>query len=83
MGTTSPVEARQPTSMSTKDWWIYRTNQRIGVAVADNPAGPWQRFEKPVLDVSEDPTAPDAYDKQLVGRLIQFTNKLNSKKTNR
>lgn len=60
MGTTSPVEARQPTSMSNKDWWIYRNNQRIGVAVADHPAGPWQRFDKPVLDVSEDPTAPDA-----------------------
>lgn len=33
-------------------WWDYRNNQRIGVAVAAHPAGPWERFDKPVLDVS-------------------------------
>lgn len=27
-----------------------RANQRIGVAVADHPAGPWTRFDQPVLD---------------------------------
>lgn len=40
--------------------WTHRNNQRIGVAVADSPNGPWQRFDKPVLDVSADPNAPDA-----------------------
>ena len=28
-----------------------RVNQRIGVAVADSPEGPWQRFEEPIIDV--------------------------------
>lgn len=34
------------------DYWFCRNNQRIGVAVADDPAGPWKRFERPLLDVS-------------------------------
>jgi len=34
------------------DWWEHRNHQRIGVAVADSPEGPWQRFDQPVLDVS-------------------------------
>jgi hypothetical protein len=33
--------------------WRYRMNQRVGVAVADHPSGPWKRFEKPLLDVPE------------------------------
>jgi hypothetical protein len=37
--------------------WIHRNNQRIGVAVADSPDGPWQRFDKPLLE----PT-PGFYD---------------------
>jgi hypothetical protein len=40
--------------------WTHRNHQRIGVAVADSPNGPWQRFDKPILDISSDPTAPDA-----------------------
>ncbi len=40
--------------------WIHRNNQRIGVAVADSPNGPWQRFDKPVLDASADTNAWDA-----------------------
>ncbi len=40
--------------------WTHRNNQRIGVAVADTPAGPWQRFDQPILDVSSDANAPDA-----------------------
>lgn len=39
---------------------IHRNNQRIGVAVADNPNGPWERFDKPLVDVSPDSTALDA-----------------------
>jgi hypothetical protein len=38
----------------------HRNNQRLGVAVADSPYGPWKRFDKPVIDVSADSTAPDA-----------------------
>jgi hypothetical protein len=40
--------------------WGHRNNQRIGVAVADHPAGPWKRFDQPVIDISEDDEAPDA-----------------------
>lgn len=40
--------------------WTHRNNQRIGVAVADHPSGPWKRFDKPLIDVSVDKNAPDA-----------------------
>ena len=40
--------------------WSHRNNQRIGVAVADRPEGPWRRFDKPVLDISPDNNAYDA-----------------------
>lgn len=40
--------------------WSHRNNQRIGVAIADDPNGPWQRFDKPLLDISSDTTAFDA-----------------------
>lgn len=40
--------------------WTHRNNQRIGVAVANDPNGPWQRFDNPVIDVSPDSTASDA-----------------------
>lgn len=40
--------------------WQHRNSQRIGVAVADSPSGPWTRFDHPVLDVSLDPAAPDS-----------------------
>ncbi|QHI68378.1 glycoside hydrolase family protein [Tichowtungia aerotolerans] len=30
--------------------WIHRNNQRIGVAVADHPNGPWCRSERPLID---------------------------------
>jgi len=33
--------------------WQYRMNQRVGVAVASHPSGPWQRFDKPLLDVPD------------------------------
>ncbi len=35
-------------------FWESRNNQRIGVAEADDPKGPWQRFDKPIIDVKED-----------------------------
>jgi hypothetical protein len=40
--------------------WEMRNRQRVGVAVADNPNGPWKRFDKPVIDVSADTAAPDS-----------------------
>jgi hypothetical protein len=40
--------------------WSHRNNQRIGVAVANSPYGPWKRFDKPLIDVSPDPKALDA-----------------------
>ena len=43
-----------------EEWWTRRNTQRIGVAVADSPAGPWQHFDTPVLSNSSDSTAFDA-----------------------
>lgn len=40
--------------------WTHRNQQRIGVAIADSPAGPWTRSDRPVVDISADPAAPDA-----------------------
>ncbi len=34
------------------EYWNHRNNQRVGVAVADHPAGPWKRFNKPLIDVT-------------------------------
>ncbi len=36
---------------ASKEWWTHRNNQRIGVATADSPAGPWKRLDRPILDV--------------------------------
>ena len=35
------------------EYWDHRNHQRIGVAVAENPEGPWTRFGRPVLDVTK------------------------------
>lgn len=40
--------------------WGHRNNQRIGVAVADDPDGPWTRFDKPLIDISPEDDAADA-----------------------
>lgn len=40
--------------------WIHRNNQRIGVAVADSPAGPWKRQDIPLIDISPEKSAPDS-----------------------
>lgn len=34
------------------EFWNHRNNQRIGVAVADHPLGPYERLPAPVIDVS-------------------------------
>jgi hypothetical protein len=33
-------------------YWNNRNHQRIGVAVANHPIGPWQRLDTPLLDVT-------------------------------
>ncbi len=40
--------------------WTHRNNQRIGVAIAEDPNGPWERFKEPVIDISSDSSAHDA-----------------------
>ncbi|MCD8137439.1 MAG: glycoside hydrolase family protein, partial [Parabacteroides gordonii] len=40
--------------------WTHRNSQRIGVAVASSPYGPWIRSDIPLIDVSSDSTAADA-----------------------
>lgn len=40
--------------------WTHRNHQRIGVAIAKDPNGPWKRFDTPLLDVSSDSSAADA-----------------------
>lgn len=53
-GTHGPGDWSPDKSIDDKDEaWQYRMNQRVGVAVADHPSGPWQRFDKPLLDVPE------------------------------
>ncbi len=39
---------------------VHRNNQRIGVAVAEHPDGPWKRMETPLIDVSDSDDALDA-----------------------
>jgi hypothetical protein len=36
------------------EWWDHRNHQRIGVAVASHPLGPWKRFDKPIIDTTTD-----------------------------
>ncbi|MCU0396035.1 MAG: glycoside hydrolase family protein [Chitinophagaceae bacterium] len=59
MGSTGQSYVKPHTSYENPNWWEYRNNQRIGVAVADDLEGNWQRFDKPVLDVNPDSTAFD------------------------
>ncbi len=51
LGTTGDGKATRGLNM------LHRNNQRIGVAVADHPKGPWKRFDTPLIDVSPDPDA--------------------------
>jgi hypothetical protein len=32
--------------------YSHRNNQRIGIAIADRPEGPWKRFDRPALDAN-------------------------------
>ncbi|WP_017446929.1 glycoside hydrolase family protein [Gayadomonas joobiniege] len=59
MGTTGDMEIVSKPGKPKLNW-MHRNNQRIGVAVADKPSGPWQRFDQPVIDISRDDKALDA-----------------------
>ena len=54
-GTEGCLAGAPDSNQFTKD-----NNQRVGVAVADSPGGPWTRFDKPLIDVSDDADAPDS-----------------------
>lgn len=43
------------------EYWVHRNHQRVGVAMAEHPKGPWVRFDAPVIDVS-----PMGYDSLMV-----------------
>jgi predicted GH43/DUF377 family glycosyl hydrolase len=49
MGTVAKDEAK-PGTLSM----AHRNNQRIGVAVADSPDGPWKRSDAPLIDVGDE-----------------------------
>ncbi|MFK7768450.1 MAG: sulfatase-like hydrolase/transferase [Mariniblastus sp.] len=57
MGNTGDLK---PPAAKKKLNFTHRNNQRIGVAVADHPAGPWKRFDQPLIDVSANGDAHDA-----------------------
>jgi len=59
MGATGPAPDK-PVVPYSPEWYVYRNSQRIGVAMADHPEGPWTRFDKPILEPSLDPGSPDA-----------------------
>ena len=40
--------------------WTHRNKQRVGVAVAAHPNGPWSRRDTPLIDIGSDPSAHDA-----------------------
>jgi hypothetical protein len=44
----TPDRAIPPDS---EEWWTHRDRQRIGVAIAEHPTGPWRRLDKPLIDV--------------------------------
>jgi hypothetical protein len=44
--------ANKMPSMKDKEWWINRNNQRIGLAVTNDLNGKWERFVKPLIDVT-------------------------------
>ena len=59
MGNTGDGEVLCVPDKREKINWQHRNNQRIGVAVADSPSGPWKRFDKPLIDITPDSAAYD------------------------
>lgn len=58
-GTTyeAPLPTPQTPASHELAWLEARGNQRVGLAIADNPNGPWVRCDKPLLD-----TRPGKWD---------------------
>ena len=54
MGTTGDVKVMEQLN------WFHRNNQRIGMAWAYDPNGPWHRSDHPLINVSNHSTADDA-----------------------
>jgi hypothetical protein len=57
-GSTHPFEEPTAKAFDLQSKWctVGRSNKRVGLAVADNVNGPWQRFDKPLL-----PTEPNTF----------------------
>lgn len=64
--TSVPGSADQPVQMDDA-WWVHRNNQRIGVARAKHPSGPWETTARPVLDVCK-----NGWDSQIVNNPTIF-----------
>ena len=43
-----------------KNYPMHRNNQRIGVAVAEKPEGPWTRVDQPIVNITDDKTSFDS-----------------------
>jgi hypothetical protein len=43
-----------------KSYPMHRNNQRVGMAWATDPAGPWMRLDHPIIDVAADKSAFDS-----------------------
>ena len=43
-----------------KSYPTHRNNQRIGLAIAEHPAGPWKRMDDPIVDITDDKTSFDS-----------------------
>ena len=64
-------------TMSEDVWWMQRNSQRIGVAVAAHPGGPWKRFDHPLIDVGPETgsgiiAVPNVIRRQAGGYLMYF-----------
>ncbi len=44
---------RMPSIRDDDEWWVNRNHQRVGLAIAEDLNGPWKRFDKPLIDVTE------------------------------
>jgi hypothetical protein len=43
-----------------KSYSNHRNHQRVGLAIAEHPAGPWKRFDDPIIDITDDRTSFDS-----------------------
>lgn len=43
-----------------KSYPMHRNHQRIGLAIAEKPQGPWKRFDRPIVDITDDKKSFDS-----------------------